>query len=205
MKRRIGVYGGTFNPPHMGHVRAAEAFLDAIEPDLLMIIPSCLPPHKELDTAACVADRLHMTHLAFSHITRAVVSDMEIERGGRSYTADTLTLLSREDTELYFLVGTDMFLSLDTWYKPEVIFALAHICYIRRECDAQTDALLREKARVYESRFGARVHRIDAPPFPMASSDIRAGRCTADALPPPVLRYIKERGLYGYEATVWQA
>jgi len=88
--RRIGIYGGSFAPPHNGHVRAAQAFLDAIEPDLLLIVPSARPPHKQLSDGASDADRLAMARLAFSDIGQAVVSDMEMVRGGVIYTADTL-------------------------------------------------------------------------------------------------------------------
>ncbi len=194
--RRIGVYGGTFNPPHMGHVRAAQAFYDAVRPDLLLIIPSCTPPHKRMEDEVAPSDRLAMAHLAFSCIEQAVVSDMEIVRGGKSYTADTLTLLSKENTELYFLVGTDMFLSMDTWYKPEIIFRLARICYIRREKDAETTKYLLEKEDEYRRRYGARLMHIDVPPFEVSSTDIRKGRADDAALPEAVRRYIKERGLY---------
>lgn len=199
MPRRIGVYGGTFNPPHMGHVRAAEAFLSAIQLDQLMIIPSFLPPHKTVDDGVSAADRLHMVHLAFSDMERTVVSDMEIVRGGRSYTSDTLSLLAREDVELYFLVGTDMFLSMDTWHEPETVFRLADICYIRRESDDETQRLLAEKARAYEARFGARIHRIDVEPLRLSSSEIRAGLAQAHALPAAVRHYIQERGLYRHD------
>ncbi len=197
--RRVGVYGGTFNPPHWGHVRAAEAFYDAVRPERLLIIPSCMPPHKTVTDGVCAADRLAMARLAFSHIEHTEVSDMEILRGGKSYTAHTLSLLCTENTQLYFLVGTDMFLSMDTWYDPPTIFRLAEICYIRRESDAQTAKRLLEKEDEYRRRFGARLRHIDVPPFVVSSSDIRQGTADEAALPESVRRYIKERGLYRHD------
>jgi len=196
--RRIGIYGGSFAPPHNGHVRAAQAFLDAIEPDLLLIVPSARPPHKQLSDGASDADRLAMARLAFSDIGQAVVSDMEMVRGGVSYTADTLRSLAREGQELYLLVGTDMLLTLDRWYKPEVIFKLSHICYVRRENDAALTEQIKETVARYERSFGARIHAIPMDVLPLSSTEVRDGRVDADAVPPKVLAYMTERGLYGY-------
>ena len=97
-----------------------------------MIIPDCLPPHKEYSGSVTEEQRLEMCKLAFGHIENVTISDMEIKRGGRSYTSVTLEELTSPDRELYFLCGTDMFLTLESWYRPEVIFDLATICYIRR-------------------------------------------------------------------------
>ena len=196
--RRIGIYGGSFAPPHNGHVRAARAFLDAMELDILMIIPSARPPHKQLSDGASEADRLAMTRLAFAGMERTVVSDVEMVRGGVSYTADTLRSLAREDRELYLLVGTDMLLTLDTWYKPEVIFRLSHICYVRRECDAALTERIKETVRRYERDFHARVHEIPVDVLTLSSTEVRDGRTGVEAVPPSVLQYMTERGLYGY-------
>ena len=111
-KRRVGIYGGTFNPPHNGHVGAAEAFCRGALLDELIIMPDFLPPHKEIDKAVSADERLKMCELAFSHIEKARVSDMEIRRGGRSYTSVTLEELSSPDVDLYFLCGTDMILTI---------------------------------------------------------------------------------------------
>lgn len=196
--RRIGIYGGSFSPPHMGHVRAANAFFDAMELDLLLIIPSHLPPHKQLPGGATTAQRLRMAQLAFGGMAQTVISDMEILRGGKSYTSDTLTSLSGEDRTLFLLVGTDMFLTLGTWHDPATIFRLAEICYVRRENDAALTDAIRETASRYERDFGARIHEIPLEPLPLSSTEVREGRTDADALPAAVRTYITERGLYGY-------
>ena len=124
-KKRVGVYGGTFSPPHIAHVRVAKAFSDALSLDKLLIIPAFLPPHKQVDKNISANTRLEMCRLAFSDIENAEVSDIEIARGGKSYTAITLESLSSDDVELFLLCGTDMFLTLDSWYSPKKIFERA--------------------------------------------------------------------------------
>ena len=83
-KIRVGIFGGTFNPPHCGHVAAAESFYRTIKPDEIMIIPDCLPPHKEYSGTVTEEQRLEMCKLAFGHIENVTISDMEIKRGGRN-------------------------------------------------------------------------------------------------------------------------
>ena len=199
-KPRIAVYGGTFNPPHIAHVRAAESFYFAIKPDVLMIIPDFLPPHKEFQGTVSASQRLDMCRLAFGHIENTVVSDIEIKREGKSYTAVTLTELSKEAEELYFLCGTDMFLTLDSWYHPEIIFEKAVICYVRRESDEKNDTLIAEKTKKYLSDFGARIIPIDLAVTELSSCEVR--RLLKDSgdfsglIPDSVLEYINEKGLY---------
>jgi nicotinate-nucleotide adenylyltransferase len=202
MKREIvAIYGGTFSPPHIGHVHAAEALSAALSPDRFMIIVDNLPPHKELDGGATAEHRLAMAKLAFGHIPRVEISDMEIRRGGRSYTAETLTLLSEEDRELYFLCGTDMFLSLPTWRNPAVIFEKATICLVRREEDsAIADQILKAK-ETYEKEFSARIRIIDSDVLEISSSELRSELSAAPwraekKLPASVYTYILEQGLW---------
>ncbi len=197
---RIGIYGGTFSPPHIGHVRAAEIFLHEMELDKLMIIPTFTPPHKEFHNEAGTDERLDMCRLAFSHIPSSEISDMEILRGGKSYTYLTLEELARDDAELYMLVGTDMMLTLDGWKNPERIFAAANICYVRRESDPETELMIDEKVRLYTERYGARIYAIQNDVIEISSSELRAaiaeGGEKIKYLPPSVRDYIKDRGLY---------
>ena len=199
-KQRIGIYGGTFSPPHVGHVRAAESFAEKISPDRLLIIPDFLPPHKNIDGGANEVDRLRMCELAFSHVENVEISTLEMERGGKSYTAITLTELSGEDRELYFLVGTDMLLTLDGWYSPETIFRLATICYVRRESDAETEKLIEQKVAEYREKYGARVIAVESDAIEVSSSDIRDLLKTPDLarryLSESVYEYIAEKELY---------
>lgn len=198
-KKRLGIYGGTFAPPHIGHILAAESFVRELDLDELLIIPALIPPHKKYDGEATVSDRLAMSRLAFSDVPKAVVSDLEIKRKGKSYTYLTLEELADEGTELFLLCGTDMFLTLDKWRCAEKIFALANICYVRREMDAQTTEFIQKKCDEYKSKYSARVFEIKNSVVEISSSELRAllksSECK-DYLKPEVLEYIKSRGLY---------
>ena len=199
-KRRVGLYGGTFNPPHVGHVGAAEAFCREISLDKLIIMPDYLPPHKDIKGDVSASDRLNMARLAFGHIDNAVISDMEIKREGRSYTSVTLEELSSPSEEIYFLCGTDMLLTLSEWYRPEVIFRLATICFVRRENDRDTTLLIEGKIKEYERKYSARIIHIPTDVKVVSSSELRSalenGERLEELLPYRVLDYINEKRLY---------
>ena len=201
IKKKIGIYGGTFSPPHVGHVGAAESFSKAVMLDELLIMPDFLPPHKQIDGVATPEQRLEMAKLAFGHIKNAKISDMEIKRGGRSYTSVTLEELSGEDRELYFLCGTDMFVTLEEWYRPEVIFNLACICYVRRESDSKFDSITEQLEKKYKEKYGAKIIRIDSEVKEVSSSELRAALKDGSdnariLLSESVYKYISEEGLY---------
>ena len=197
---RIGVFGGTFSPPHNGHLQAARAFMEQMWLDILYVIPTALPPHKEMETPILAEHRLEMCRLAFSEMEGVYVSDMEIRRGGRSYTVDTLRELAGEDRRLFFLCGTDMMLTLDQWREPEEIFKLCYPVYIRRESDAELDPLIIRKIAEYNAKYGKVVRRIVTDPIELSSSDVRqrlkTGENTCDWLPPSVEKYISDNHLY---------
>ena len=199
-KRLVGIYGGTFSPPHLGHISSAESFKKFVMLDELLIMPSFLPPHKEIDDGATTQHRLEMCRLAFSDIEGVTVSEHEILRGGKSYTAITLTELSSDDVELYFLCGTDMLLTLDTWYEFKTIFRLATICYVRRESDRELTSLIEKRVEEYRQKYGARVIAVPNEVVEISSSELRSlikcGSPTGEYLLPTVSSYIKERGLY---------
>ena len=127
---RIGIMGGTFNPPHNGHLHAAQQAVKALQFDRLLLIPDNIPPHKTMpEHSATSMQRLEMTRCMAEEIPHAQVTDMELTRGGRSYTVDTLRRLKETypDSILYFIMGTDMLLSFDRWREPENICRLAHL------------------------------------------------------------------------------
>ena len=195
--KRVGIFGGTFNPPHIGHIEAARAFVKAMELDTLIVMPAFIPPHKEYNSTVGCEERLEMSRLAFSDIDKATVSDLEIRRGGKSYTYLTLQELTSDGVELYFLCGTDMILTMGSWKNPEIIFSLAHICYIRRESDEEATAMIEEKCREYKLRFNARITPITAEVIEISSSDIRSNKHGASAyLTPAVAEYVHKAGLY---------
>lgn len=199
-KERIALYGGTFSPPHIGHVLAAEAFFRAVQPDRLLIVPSATPPHKPPVGGASVRDRLAMCRLAFGKIDRVEISDIEIERKGKSYTVDTLRVLAREDRELSILIGTDMLLTLDTWKCPSEIMSLAAIYVARREKDPVLLEKLRQKAEQFREKYGAHIEFLDVNATVISSTELRAriaaGEPINEYLTETVEAYITQWDLY---------
>ena len=197
---RVGVYGGTFAPVHIGHVQSAKAFMEQMKLDYLFIIPTYLPPHKQIDESDDPLYRLRMCELAFAGIDGVVVSDMEIRRGGKSYTYDTLMELSRPDTRLFLLCGTDMVLTFDQWYRFEDIFKLCYPTYVRRENDPILTSRVVAKITEYYEKYGVMFRRIVTEPFVLASTDVRTavreGRDISSMVPPAVEKFIREHGLY---------
>ena len=199
--KKIGIYGGTFSPPHMGHVGAAKSFVEKAELDELLIMPDFLPPHKEYDGNVTAEDRLEMARIAFSGIKNSTVSDMEIKRGGKSYTSVTLEELSGDDRELYFLCGTDMFLTLEEWYRAPLIFSLATICYVRRESDKEITERIEKLTSEYKKKYGARIIAIETDVLEISSSELRSylkndPEKASNYIPHGVYKYISDRGLY---------
>ncbi|MBQ4604816.1 MAG: nicotinate (nicotinamide) nucleotide adenylyltransferase, partial [Clostridia bacterium] len=133
-KTKIGVFGGTFNPPHLGHVRLANEAADRIGADKVLIIPSCIPPHKMPGKLAGGDERMEMCRLAFEG-ERFEVSSIELDRGNKSYTVETLRELKKiyPDAELFFIIGSDMLRTFTRWYCWEEIMTLATICAASRE------------------------------------------------------------------------
>jgi len=169
---KIGIFGGTFNPPHKGHIHAATAFVEEIGLDKLYIIPDRIPPHKMIDKGDNPEIRLEMTHAAFDKLSDKIqVSDYEINKDGVSYTFETLRHFSEENRILYFLCGTDMFLTLDSWKEPKEIFRLAHIVCVKRDTDS--DDRLMTKGDIYREDFGANVHFLNVVPLDISSTELR--------------------------------
>lgn len=201
---KLGIYGGTFSPPHNGHIHAARAFLQQINPDLLLIMPTNIPPHKA-NASVSAADRFEMTKLAFSRCPeypdRIRVDDYEIRKSGKSYTVETLAHYTKDGDELYFLCGTDMFLTLFDWYRPDLICQYACVVLMRRESDKELDGLIRKTAQKLKERFNARISEIRLSPLEISSSMIRErlrqGQDINDLVPDPVRDYIYEKKLYG--------
>ena len=197
---RVGIFGGTFAPVHNGHIESAKAFMEQMKLDYLYIIPTCLPPHKQIDASDDPKHRMRMCELAFADIDGVVVSDIEISRGGKSYTFDTLTELSRSDTRLFLMCGTDMVLSFDTWYRFEDIFKLCYPVYVRRENDAIISQRIIAKISEYYEKYGVMFRRIITEPIEISSTMIRKkaeqGEDISSLVPARVAQYIKDNRLY---------
>ena len=204
---RIGIYGGTFNPPHQGHMLAARIALEALDLDRLILIPTAQPPHKDLPAGSPTAeDRLAMTNIAADNLLWPAisVSDLELRRAGRSYTADTIEALHRQypDDELWFLMGADMFLSLQNWHGPERIMACAGIAGFARAADQEEE--LERQAELLRQKYQARVKVLRLHDTAEISSTQLREMLLQDKgweyLVPAVRGYILMHGLYGTHA-----
>ena len=197
---RVGIFGGTFAPVHNGHVIAAKAFMEQMKLDYLYIIPACLPPHKQISPSDDPKHRLRMCELAFADVDGVVVSDLEIARGGKSYTYDTLKELSRPDTRLFFMCGTDMVLTFDTWYRFEDIFKLCYPVYVRRENDPILTKRIVDKITEYYNKYGVMFRRIVTEPIEISSTQIRRmvaeGKDISALVPAEVAKFIREHNVY---------
>lgn len=199
---KIGIYGGTFSPVHCGHLLAAREFVRGTELDKLLIIPAAQPPHKEMQTPVSASDRLEMCRLAFEGMENVEISDIEISRGGKSYTVDTVTELKKKypDDELFLLVGTDMLLTFERWYRYTDILSLCNLVYVRRETDSELDGEIFEKISFLEKQTGRKIRHIKIDPVEISSSELRQmlqdGEDTGNYLPEKVEKFIKEKGIY---------
>ena len=202
---KVGIFGGTFNPIHAGHVRAAYEFLKSASLDRLLVIPDKIPPHKQIEGEDDPWLRFEMTKLAIEahpdYDGRVVVSDMEITSEGKSFTYYTIMKLLAPDTELYLYCGTDMLMCLDTWFRAKDFLPLITVAYAgREEQSAEFSARVREKKEMLERDFGAKIFDIPLAPIETSSSEIRAkiraGEDVSHLLTPEVDTFIKERNLY---------
>lgn len=197
----LGIYGGTFAPVHNGHIYVAKRLIDACRLDRLLIIPTSKPVHKDVDKSDDPIHRLQMLRLAFQDCKGIDISDFEIQSPAPSYTAITLTHFAKQNRRLTFFVGTDMFLSMDTWYRPQTIFSLAKIVHMPRTAPDETVwDRIRETTRHYEKTYGAEIEHLDIPPYPLSSTDVRArilgGESIDDLVPDAVAEYIDKNRLY---------
>lgn len=171
---RIAVYGGSFNPPHPAHVRAARLAYEALQPDKLLIIPAADPPHKQLaEGSPDPQERFELTRIAFRGFPEAEVSDMELVRGGESYTSDTVAELAAEypGAEIFFVIGTDMLTSFERWHNFRDILALSALAVLPRDEGDMPE--IERCSRRFEELYGARIRVIDVAPLPMSSSEMR--------------------------------
>ena len=197
---RIGIFGGSFNPPHLGHMLAVREFQKKLGLDLVLLIPASIPPHKELSSNSPDANaRMEMTRLSARDIENARVLDIELARDGASYTSDTLKELRTRypDDELFLLMGTDMFFSFEKWYHPEIICELATLAVVHR--NAESTQQLADCAQRLREKFAARIEMVENEYLPHSSTSVRAMLAFGAAeeyLAPQVAEYIRENNLY---------
>ena len=171
---KIAVYGGSFNPPHLGHIEAAKTVVRELNPDKLIIIPDNIPPHKELaDNSPSPDERMELCRLAFGDIPGAEISDIEINREGKSYTADTVDELKElyPDSDFYLVIGTDMLTSFEEWYRFEHLLSACTLTVLSREED--DSAKIREAAQKLKADYKGNIIILSHQPLVMSSSEIR--------------------------------
>ena len=196
---KIGMYGGSFNPPHNGHLYLATELGKRAQLDRIIIIPSNISPQKSNNGNIDPEHRINMCKEVFDS-PLFEVSDCEISRGGRSFTVDTLTFLKEQypDDELFLFMGSDMLLSFHTWYRYQDILSMCTICAISRD-DNESAQMLRNYADTVLS--GGNILIFDIEPFEVSSSEIREnlknGKSCKGLISEKTEKYIKENKLYG--------
>jgi len=212
---RLGVLGGSFNPPHLGHLALARHALHELALDRVLLIPAQRSPHKQAAADPGPEHRLRMCRLAVAGEPALRVSALELQRPGPSYTVDTLRVLHAEhpDTELTFLVGADVARTLSDWRQPRQLLELAELAVALRGSvredgdaragdDASDDAQAGERdvRRALADLPQARVRFLRMPPLDVSSSLVRArvaaGESIDGLVAPAVAAYIAEHGLY---------
>lgn len=196
---RVGIYGGSFNPIHNGHINVAFDSLKMLLLDKLILVPTNISPHKKDDDLTLADDRLNMCKRAVRNFEKIEVSDMEIIRAGISFTIDTLKELKKTypNSQFFLIVGTDMFLSFKTWKKFEDILKLVTICVVPRNIsDTYKVKSYAEKLKP----FGANIKFLNINVVPISSTEIRRklkkNENVSDFLPLEVIEYIKTNNLY---------
>lgn len=199
---KILLFGGTFDPPHKGHMNNLQAAMDCVQPDKVIVMPAGIPPHKKASTTDA-ALRLAMCECFTALSPKVEVSDWEVRQGGRNYSVNTVEMLhSRYPADsLYMCVGSDMLLGFTRWYRWQDILRMTALVVESRETG---DAAALHAAAEALRRQGATVLLAQAQAFPCASSDIRSGRVPRsrweEVLPPNVIQIVKDNGLYTCDA-----
>ena len=200
----VGVFGGSFNPIHFGHLLLADEICEALRIDRVLFVPAAVPPHKPAAELASAEHRYRMTALAVREHPRFAVSDIELRRTGPSYTVDTLAALKDEGT-LRLLIGSDTFLDLLSWRDPREVARLARLIVVPRtgsNFDPEGPAAQKVVHELGLAAFGAADGPIlyRAASLPISGSDLRLrareGRSLAYRMPESVAAYIREHGLY---------
>ncbi|OGF10424.1 MAG: nicotinate (nicotinamide) nucleotide adenylyltransferase [Candidatus Eisenbacteria bacterium RBG_16_71_46] len=188
---RLGLFGGTFDPPHLGHLVLAEWARDRLGLDRVLFVPAGTPPHKRERRLSAAAHRVAMTRLAVRGHPAFTVSTIETRRAGTSFTVDTLRALRRShpDARLYLLIGEDSLDEFHAWHAPEAILQLATLAVARRAC--ATARAPRERRRVV--RIGNPVIDVSSS---LARRRARAGRSIRYLVPDAVAAYIARHRLY---------
>jgi nicotinate-nucleotide adenylyltransferase len=199
---KVGVFGGSFDPVHNGHLRVAEACRRAVPLDEVLFLPAATQPLKPQGPRALTADRMAMLELAVAGRDGLRVSDLEVARGGVSYTVDTLRQLAGAGPrdELFLIVGTDALSDLPNWRSPYEICSLATLLVVERPGTPTSERLSLGHPGEGDRFKEARLIRVPLEPLDISSSEIRGriarGEPIDELVPAGIAEYIAERGLY---------
>lgn len=199
MIRRLGILGGTFDPPHYGHLGAAQEALHQLALDRVLWVPAGAPPHKPSQPITPAHHRLSMLERALADSPHLSISAIDLERPGPCYTVDTLVLLRAEygpEPEFFFIEGADSLADLPTWYRPQRLLELCSLAVVRRPgVEIDLDALEEQLPGLR-----ARIHFVEMPLLEISSTDLRCrvrqARPISYLVPAGVEAYIQEQGLY---------
>ena len=200
--KNIGLFGGTFDPVHNGHLHIARAFADETGLDTVVFLPAGDPYHKPQATQTSAAHRLAMTELAAAEDARFAVSDCDIVRGGATYTFDTVQIFRQQfpAARLWWLLGSDSLMKLHTWKKWQTLVKQTHIAVAMREGDSLGQTPRELHALLGDALQNGSGRILQAPLYDISSTrirqDIRNGSLPDGLIPPQVARYIREHGLY---------
>ncbi|HEV2141214.1 MAG TPA: nicotinate-nucleotide adenylyltransferase [Candidatus Dormibacteraeota bacterium] len=194
---RLGILGGTFDPIHVGHVAAARVAMDCARLDRVLLVPSATPPHRE-PAVAGAEQRLEMCRLAIAGERGLEVSDIEIRRGGKSYTVDTIRALhdAHSSDELFLILGWDAARLFSTWHEPDVIRRLASVIVVSRPGIDTPDAPRLREAGLDPNRTVLCAGNTPDISGSELRRDLARGESTGECLPRAVERYIAEHRLY---------
>jgi nicotinate-nucleotide adenylyltransferase len=196
---RLGLLGGTFDPPHIGHLIAAQDALHSLELERVVLVPAALPPHKQDRSVSAAGHRLAMLRLACAEDCWLGVETIELERAGPSFTVDTLRTLATRGHELFLLLGTDQYAEFATWREPDTVRRLATLGVLRRGGEeVQTSSA--EAAAGYLPIRDVPVTRVDISST-LIREAVAAGRPIRYLVPAAVESYIREQGLYRADGT----
>jgi nicotinate-nucleotide adenylyltransferase len=199
---RLGLFGGSFDPVHYGHLLLAECCREQCQLDAVRFVPAAIPPHKQQHTLSAAADRIEMLKLAIGGQEAFSVYTREIDRGGVSYTVDTLQQLHDEEPqrELFFLMGADSLADLPNWREPKRICELAIPVVVRRAGSPEPNDTVLAKLMSPERLAIARKSRVEMPTMDFSASDLRrrvaAGQSIRYRTPRAVEKYIEAQDLY---------
>lgn len=198
MAARIGILGGTFDPPHLAHLVLGEYAVDALKLSHLLWVPAADPPHKQGNDKTPVAHRLAMLERALAGNSRFVISHVDMDRPGPHYSVDTVAIVQKQypDAEIYFVIGGDSLRDLLKWHRPDLLIERCKLAVMRRP-DAPVDPNMHQSAL---PNLAARITMIDAPLLGISSTHIkerlRTGRSVRYLVPDAVLAYIDEHNVY---------